>query len=208
MLLLQAAIFVISIICFQLKLTLSLPIASNFYALNYHVNDVEIPDIQMVVFVTGQETQEQLALMPKIHSIARLYGGHKLEERSLPTGTPTYASSANQPLQVSWYKMQVTREVLMETTAKWLLTFELSALPTDGSAAVNFAELIDENPSVSVFLKKTASGFGMAMYRNDENTKGVVESIWRKRSATSSVAVAFASYTFWNPSILSKVKFL
>lgn len=190
---------------------LSLPLtATNFYALNYNYDDSANPNIKMVLFRTGAETPEQIALVPKIKTVAMLYGANSIEERELPASdVDTYQSSANQALHTSWYKMQVTREVMdANPQTQWILTFELSALPTDGSAAINFAALINTNPSVAVFLKRTGSGFGMSMFKNDKETRAVVEKIWGKRSAKSSVAVAFASFSFWNPSILSKVKFL
>jgi hypothetical protein len=184
---------------------------NTFYAVGYN-NDNEgcpNPSIKMVVFVTGTETPAQLALVPKVQVVAQNYGGNKLEEREMPKSGSTYVSTANVPLQVSWYKIQVIREIMdSNPQADWVLAFELSALPTDGSAAINFAALIKQNPSTSVFLKRVGAGFGMAMYKNDKETREVVEKIWAKKSATGSVLAAFTSFTVWNPSILTKVKFI
>lgn len=167
----------------------------------------ETPKIKLVVFKTGSESSEQLALLPRVQAAAAHYGGFALEERDLPA-TATYTLDSEN-LHSTWYKMQVTREIMdANPQADFILTFELSALPTDGSAAINFAELIQHNPSVAVFLKRIGTGFGMAMYKNDKETRAVVESIWAKRSAGSSVSASFASFTFWNPLILAKVKFL
>lgn len=196
-------------LCVQPFLALPLTV-NNFYNAGLSSIDCnEYPSIKMVVFVTGSESPAQLALIPKVQAVAQMYGGNKLEERAMPSGGPTYASSANVPLQLSWYKMQVTREVMAENPqADWVLTFELSALPTDGSAAINFAALIEENPSTAVFLKRVGTGFGMAMYKNDPATREVVEKIWEKKSASGTVMAAFTSFTFWNPSLLTKVKFI
>lgn len=95
-----------------------------------------------------------------------------------------------------------------DNSADWVLTFELSALPTDSSAEINFTALVNENCSTSVFLKRVGMGFGMAMYKNDEATRQVIEKIWEKKSQTGSVMAAFTTYTFWNPSILQSVKFI
>lgn len=180
----------------------------NFYALNYHNDDSANPKIKLVIFSTGTESAEQIALVPKIQTLARQYGNLKLEERDMNFGGDTYNSVDNKPLHTSWYKIQVTRQ-LMDSNfeAEWILTCELSALPTDGSAAINFAALIVKNPKTSVFLKRTGLGFGMAMYKNNEDTKKVLENIWAKRSENSSVAAAFATYTL-NPLILTKVTFI
>jgi hypothetical protein len=166
-----------------------------------------LPNIKLVVFKTGAETAEQLALLPRVQVVASHYGANGVEEHDLPS-TPTY-THGTQTLHATWYKMQVTREI-MDTNPQvdFVLTFELSALPTDGSAAIDFAALVHENPKVSVFLKRVGAGFGMAMYKNDIETRRVVDNIWAKRSAGSSVSAAFGSYTFWNPLILTKVKFL
>lgn len=181
----------------------------DFYALNYYKETSLNPEIKMVIFRTGFETPDQIALMPKIQALAKTYGSHKIEERDMNFGGDTYISIDNKPLQTSWYKIQVTQQI-MDTNpqAEWILTFELSALPTDGSAAINFPALIEKNPQTSVFLKRSGLGFGMSMYKNDNDTRKVLENIWEKRSAGSTVAAAFGSYTFWNPLILTKVTFI
>jgi hypothetical protein len=167
----------------------------------------ETPKIKLVVFKTGAESPDQLALLPRVQAVAALYGGFSLEERDLPV-TATYTLDSEN-LHSTWYKMQVTREIMdANPQADFVLAFELSALPTDGSAAINFADLIHQNPSVALFLKRVGTGFGMAMYKNDKETRAVVENIWTKRSAGSSLSASFASFTFWNPLILTKVKFL
>ena len=166
------------------------------------------PTIKMVVFRTGNETPEQVALLPRIEAFASLYGGSEIEEHSLPSGE-TYQSQQGEKLHSTWYKMEVTRGVMASNPAiSWILTFELSALPTDGSAAINFADLIAQNPSVSVFLKRAGTGFGMSLYKNDEATRTVVDSLWGKRSVGTSVAAAYTNFAFWNLSILTKIKFL
>ena len=168
---------------------------------------INTPNIKLVVFKTGNESPEQLALLPRVQAVASLYGDNSVEERSLPS-TATYTLGA-ETLHSTWYKMQVTREIMdANPQVDFVLTFELSALPTDGSAAIDFALIIQQNPSVSVFLKRVGAGFGMAMYKNDKETREVVENIWAKRSARSPVSAAFTTYTFWNPLILTKVKFL
>lgn len=198
-------------LCVQFSKAFPLTV-NNFYALNYYNEDKSNPSIKFVLFRTGKETPEQLALVPKIQTIAHLYGAHKIEEREMPSdGNQTYQSVANVPLHNSWYKVQVTREIMTaaDLQAEWLLTFELSAIPTDSSAAsINFAALISENCSTSVFLKRVGMGFGMAMYKNDQETREVIEKIWEKKSATGSVMAAFTNFTFWNPKILLKVKFI
>lgn len=166
-----------------------------------------LPNIKLVVFKTGAETADQLALLPRVQIVAAKYGGNSVEERDLPA-TATY-NSGSETLHASWYKMQVTREIMdANPQVDFVLTFELSALPTDGSAAIDFEALVHQNPKASVFLKRVGTGFGMAMYKNDKETRGVVDNIWAKRSAGSSVSTAFGTYTFWNPLILTKVKFL
>lgn len=168
------------------------------------------PHIKFVIFRTGSETAEQLALLPRIEAFADFYGGEKVEEFALPDQqVPTYQSQDGEKLHSTWFKMEITRKVLASNPEiPWILTFELSALPTDGSAAIDFAALISQNPSVSVFLKRVGTGFAMSMYRNDDTTRIVVENIWGKRSAGVSVATAYSTFAFWNPSILSKIKFL
>lgn len=168
------------------------------------------PHIKFVIFRTGTETPEQLALLPRIAAFAAYYGDEKVEEFSLPDQqSATYQSRNEEKLHSTWYKMEITRAILAETPqVSWILTFELSALPTDDSAAIDFSALIAQNPSVSVFLKRSGSGFVMSMYRNDQATRTVVDNIWGKRSSSVSVASAYSSYAFWHPSILSKIKFL
>ncbi len=201
-----------TITAFLINLVSALPLATTKYdAFKSNKDDSADPNIKMVLFRTGVETPEQLALVPKIQAVARLYGANKIEERELPIiDSNTYESiDNNELLQVTWYKIQVTRDVMISNPlVEWILAFELSALPTDGSAAINFAALVSMNPSTSVFLKRVGSGFGMAMYKNDKATREVIEKIWAKRSASSTVTAAFASFTFWNPLILSKVKFI
>ena len=166
-----------------------------------------LQNIKLVIFRNGVETAEQLALLPRVQVVAANYGGNSVEVRELPA-TLTY-TLGTETLHSTWYKMQVTREIMdANPQVDFVLTFELSALPTDGSAAIDFDALIQQNPEVAVFLKRIGSGFVMAMYKNDKETRGVVDTVWTKRSAGSSVSSAFGSYTFWNPLILTKVKFL
>ena len=167
-----------------------------------------LPNIKFVVFKTGAETVAQLALLSRVPVVASHYGGNGVEERELPAAA-TYTSSSGETLHSTWFKMQVTREIMdANPQVDFVLTFELSALPVDGSAAIDFDALVQQNPKASVFLKRVGAGFGMAMYKNDKETRGVVDNIWAKRSAGSSVSAAFGSYTFWNPLILAKVKLL
>ena len=167
-----------------------------------------VPDIKFVVFRTETESPEQIAMLPRIQAAAKIYGDNKIEEYILPAGN-TYKSKSDETLQSTWYKMEITREIMaLNPQIAWVLTFELSALPTDGSAAVDFASLITQNPSIAVFLKRTNIGFGVAMYKNDMATGAVVDSIWGKRSAGGSLGAAYTNYAFWNPLILMKIKFL
>lgn len=164
-------------------------------------------NIKFIIFRTGHESVQQLALLPRIKAFADFYGGNEIEEHLIPVES-TY-KTGEELLHASWFKMEITRGAMASSPqTPWILTFELSALPTDGSAAIDFAALIAQNPSVSVFLKRVGLGFGMAMYKNDEATRLVVDSIWMKRSGSNSVAAAFSTFAFWNPSILTKVKFI
>ena len=46
-------------------------------------------NIKMVIFRTGNETPEQIAMLPRIEAAAALYGANPVEQHSLPAG-PTY----------------------------------------------------------------------------------------------------------------------
>lgn len=168
------------------------------------------PKIKFVVFKTGHETEEQLAALPKVHAYAEQLGGLSVQEEAFPAGQKVYTSADGQTLHLSWMKIEKALAAMAASPdADWVLVFELSSLPTtDASAQIDFAALIAANPGISVFLKRSGLGFGMAMYRNQPATQKVLNDLWNKRSASGIVAAAFTSYTIWNPSLISQIKFL
>ena len=169
------------------------------------------PRIKFVVFKTGQETAEQLAMLPRISAFAQLYGALTVQEEQLPASGATYTSAEGEALHASWMKIERTLAAMKQQddqAADWVLVFELSSLPTDGSGAIDFGALIAGNPGISVFLKRSGFSFSLAMYRNEAAIQQVLKDLWLKRSASASAGSAFTSYTFWNPSLLTQIKFL
>ena len=161
--------------------------------------------IKFVVFKTADENAEMLA---RVEAFSQAFGGLGVQVEDLP-GEQTYTSKDGKELHMSWLKVERTLQAMEEASgADWVLALELSLIPQDGSAAIDLNGLISSNPSVSVFLKRHGMGFAMAMYRNDPQIKQVLTDLWAKRSASGSVGAAFASYTFWNPSLLTQIKFI
>ncbi len=188
--------YLIALIAFFSAVSFALP-------LKQHSN----PRIKFVVFKTGQETEEQLAMLPKVNAFAQLYGSLAVQEEVLAAGT--YTSGQGEKLHNSWIKIERTLAAMKgDEQADWVLVFELSSLPTDGTGAIDFGALIVANPGTSVFLKRSGLSFSMAMYRNQPAIQQVLSDLWLKRSASSSVGSAFTSHTFWNPSLLTQIKFL
>lgn len=182
--------------------------ATNFYALNYNLDAKSTPTIKFVVFTTGIETRDNLDHMERIRPIAMNAGNLVLEEREIPLDS-LYTCPDNVLVHTSWYKVQVTLDVMRDAPeAEWITTFELSSLPTDGTEIPNFSALIDQNPKVSVFLKRSGFSFAIALYKNDEATRKVLLALWAKKSTSNPVTSAFASYAFWNPTIMKKVMFI
>jgi hypothetical protein len=167
--------------------------------------------IKFIVYKTGQETAEQLAMLPRINAFAQLYGALSVQEEQMPTTGSTYISQDGQTLHTSWMKVERTLAAMKQggdEAADWVLAFELSSLPTDGSGAVDFGALIAANAGISVFLKRSGFTFTLALYRNEPAIQQVLKDLWGKRSAGGSAGSAFTSYTFWNPSLLTQIKFI
>jgi hypothetical protein len=166
------------------------------------------PSARVLLFVTGKETEAQLAALPKVHAWAQQLNW-PLDTLYMPQGEAYACEADGKLLHASWFKLEKTLAACSGASYDWIMAFELSSLKDD-SVAPDLAALVARSPNTQVFLKRNglAGAFVLSIYRNVPAVKDTLTKIWANRAENTSYSAAFASFAFWNPSIFAKVTFL